>query len=320
MPLPITRAAAIYPADRLAIREVGLRDGLQLLTRFPSTQAKLEWVQNDYRAGIRYFDVGSYLPVDRYPQFADVDVLADAVAKLPGAHSSVLVLNRKGASRALAGSADELTYVISASEEHNCRNARRSREDGLRELEEIIEMRGSAARPLISVGIAMSFGCSISGQILPAEVTRLARRCAELGIDVVGLADTVGYAAPPQVEQLIAAVRRETDVPLALHFHDTRGMGIANVAAALACGVTIIDASLGGLGGCPFAPGASGNVVLEDLVFLCQSMGLAKEIDLRALLTGRTILAAAIPDEKLSGALAAAGLPLGAKAAASERG
>lgn len=320
MPLDAEVAAAvvrtadqIYPPARVSLREVGLRDGLQLVKTFPTHAAKKRWIAIDHAAGVRHFEVGSYLPADRFPQFADVDELVDVVAGLPGAWSSVLVLNQRGAERALMGRADEITAVISASEAHNLANIRRTREASLAEFEAILAMRaGLARRPLVSLAIPMSFGCSISGPVATGEVVRLAVAAAELGADLIGLADTVGYAGPRQVRDLIRAVRREIGVlPLNLHLHDTRGMGVANAAAALDEGVRLLDGSLAGLGGCPFAPKATGNVVLEDLVFLCQTMGFDVPIDIDTLLTAREVLAEAMPDETLYGALAKAGLPLG---------
>jgi hydroxymethylglutaryl-CoA lyase len=320
MPLDAELAASvarsadqIYPRDRISLREVGLRDGLQLVKTFPTHEAKERWIGIDHAAGVRHFEAGSYLPADRFPQFADVDDLVDAVARLPGAWSSVLVLNLRGAERALAGRADEITAVISASEAHNLANVRRTREQGLAEFRQILALRaGQAHRPLVSLAIPMSFGCSISGPVVIDEVVRLAAAGAEAGADLIGLADTVGYAGPRQVRDVIHAVRREVgELPICLHLHDTRGMGIANAAAALDEGIRVLDGSLAGLGGCPFAPKATGNVVLEDLAFLCQTMGFPVPIDIDTLVTAREVLAEAMPDEKLYGALAKAGLPLG---------
>lgn len=314
-------AERLYPPSRVILREVGLRDGLQLVKTFPTTAAKRRWIEIDYAAGVRHFEVGSYLPADRFPQFVDVDELVAATAALPGAFSSVLVLNKRGAERALAGQADEITCVISASEEHNLANARRTRAQSLAELSDMLAMRAdSGRRPLISAAIAMSFGCSISGRVAVDEVVRIAAACAEMGADLIGLADTVGYAGPAEIREVVRAVRPVIgDATLSLHLHDTRGMGIANAAAGLAEGVKMFDGSLAGLGGCPFAPKATGNVVLEDLVFLCQSMGFEVPIDIEALLPARAVLAEAMPDEKLYGALARAGLPLGFQPAASIR-
>jgi hydroxymethylglutaryl-CoA lyase len=295
------------------VREVGLRDGLQLVKSWPSTDAKRRWIEADYKAGLRHFEAGSYLPSASFPQFADVDDVVGCVKSMAGAFSSVLVLNKRGALRALEGQADEITCVISASEAHNLANARKSRDEGLREIAEIVALRdASSRRPLIGVGIAMSFGCSIAGDIALDDVVRVAERCVEAGVDVVGIADTVGYGGPAQVRSVVRALRPVVgERPLLMHFHDTRGTGIANVAAALDEGVRAFDASLGGLGGCPFAPAATGNVVLEDVLYLAQSMGFDVPVNLDALMEARSVLAKAMPNEPLNGQLARAGLPIG---------
>lgn len=304
---------ALYPPDRLSIREVGLRDGLQLVQTYPSTADKLDWIKGDHACGIRSFQVGSYLPADRFPQFADTDVLVDAVAALPGAHASALALNKRGAIRAIEGRVSEVNCVVSASEEHNLRNARRSRAASLDEIREVVALSAAATDgPLVSAAIAMGFGCSIEGDVAMSEVVRVVESCLDAGVDLIGIADTVGYAGPRQVRTLVRALRDVVGkVPLLMHFHDTRGMGIVNVAAALDEGVRVIDASLGGLGGCPFAPNATGNVVLEDVAFLAGTMGFDTGIDPHALVEVRAILERAMPGERLHGQIARAGRPLG---------
>lgn len=306
--------ADVYPQDQVCIREVGLRDGLQLVKSFPSTAAKERWIAIDHDAGIRHFEVGSYLPAQSFPQFVDVDELLGKVATLSGAFSSVLALNKRGAIRALEGEAHEITCVVSASEEHNMRNARRSRADGLREIAEVVALRNAGPRkPLVAVGIAMGFGCSIAGKdaVPMQEVVRIADACAQSGVDLIGVADTVGYGGPTQVRLLIRELRKALgDFPIAMHFHDTRGMGISNAAAALDEGVRILDASLAGLGGCPFAPKATGNIVLEDVAFLASTMGFQTGIDIDALMPAREILKKEMPQETLYGQMARAGLPL----------
>lgn len=301
-----------YPPDKVVIKEVGLRDGLQLVKQFPSTEAKARWLQTEYSAGVRHFEVGSYLPSKTAPQFADIDVLVENVANLESAFSSSLVLNKKGAVRALEGKTDEINCVISASEDHNLRNARRTREEGLHEISDVLRMRAERdVQPLVSVGIAMAFGCTIKGAVPTKDVVSIAERCAEMGVDVIGIADTVGFGGPKQVSGLVADLKSAIgDTPLCMHFHDTRGMGIANVAAALDSGITIFDASIAGLGGCPFAPMATGNVVFEDVVFLCENMGFHTGISIEGLMPAREIIASEMPLEQLHGQLAKAGLPI----------
>jgi hydroxymethylglutaryl-CoA lyase len=301
----------LYPEDRITLREVGLRDGLQLVKTFPPTAAKIEWIRKEHAAGVRNFEVGSFLPAARMPQFADVRELIAVVDELPDAFSSALALNERGAVDALTIPLDEIVCVVSATEAHSQANARRSREDAIRLVGEVVAMRAAAARkPVINVGISMSFGCSLAGKVEPDEVIRLAERCLEAGADVIGLADTVGFAGPRQVERLAARMTKLCGKrPYVVHLHDTRGMGIANAAAALDAGARVLDGSLGGLGGCPFAPGATGNVVFEDLVYLCESKGFATGIDLAALTAVRAIPRQAMPEETLYGAVARAGLP-----------
>jgi hydroxymethylglutaryl-CoA lyase len=203
--------------------------------------------------------------------------------------------------------------VVSATEEHSRANANRSREQAIANVQRLCELRdASAHRPIVNVAISMALGCSITGSVDPKEVIRLAEKCYEVGADVVAVADTVGYAGPRQVAELTKAVVRIAGAkPVCVHLHETRGMGIANASAALDAGASILDGSLGGLGGCPFAPGATGNVVFEDLVFLCESKGFGTGIDIGKLIAVRSILRSEMPNEPLYGGLARAGLPAG---------
>ncbi|MEA2940483.1 MAG: hydroxymethylglutaryl-CoA lyase [Bradyrhizobium sp.] len=301
----------IYPDDRIILREVGLRDGLQLVKTFPSTAAKRKWIGREYDAGVRHFEVGSFLPARSFPQFADVLEIVAAVASLPGAHGIALALNERGANEALASGVAEIGSVVSATEEHSRANANRSRDEAIANIKRLCGLRdNSAHRPIVSAAISMALGCSIVGPVDPKEVIRLAEKCYEAGADVVAVADTVGYAGPKAVGELTAAVVRIAgSKPVCVHLHDTRGMGIANASAALDAGARILDGSLGGLGGCPFAPGATGNVVFEDLVFLCESKGFATGIDVEKLVGVRSILREEMPGEALYGGLARAGLP-----------
>ena len=301
---------AAYPAGRIAIREVGLRDGLQLTKSWPSTAQKRAWVAQEAAAGIRHFETGSFLPADKVPRFADVrDVIAEVDSR--GAHGIALALNQRGAVDALATGVPEITVVISASAAHNEANVRRTQEQSLKEIAAAVRLRDeTGAQAMINAGIAMAFGCSLSGAVSEDAVMAMVDACLDAGADMVGLADTVGYGGPRQIASLSARMERRLDGdPWVLHLHDTRGMGIANASAALDAGARVFDASLAGLGGCPFAPGATGNVVLEDLVFLAETKGFETGIDLEALIGVRAILAGAMPDETLHGAMAGAGLP-----------
>jgi hydroxymethylglutaryl-CoA lyase len=266
----MSRVQDIYPNDRVVLREVGLRDGLQLVKKFPSTSAKQRWIRDEYAAGVRHFEVGSFLPVKTFPQFADVRDVVQTIAALPGAHGVALALNERGVNEALASGVAEIASVVSATEEHSQANANRSRDSAIANVKRLCELRdASSHKPVVNAAISMALGCSIVGPVDPKEVIRLVEKCLEAGVDFVAIADTVGYAGPKQVGELTkAAVKLSGSKPVCVHLHDTRGMGIANASAALDAGARVLDGSLGGLGGCPFAPGATGNVVFEDLVFL----------------------------------------------------
>jgi hydroxymethylglutaryl-CoA lyase len=309
----MTQVKHVYPDDRVSLREVGLRDGLQLVKTFPSTAAKQRWVRDEYAAGVRHFEVGSFLPAKTFPQFADVREIVKTVATLPGAHGVALALNERGVNEALASGVAEIASVVSATEEHSQANANRSREQAIANIKRLCELRdASGHKPIVNAAISMALGCSITGPVDPREVMRIAEKCLEAGVDFVAIADTVGYAGPKQVAELTKAiVKISGSKPVCVHLHDTRGMGIANASSALDAGARILDGSLGGLGGCPFAPGATGNVVFEDLVFLCESKGFNTGIDIEKLIAVRAILRSEMPNETLYGGLARAGLPAG---------
>lgn len=307
----MNRLERVYGARHVSVRDVGLRDGIQMLSTFPTTEQKKHWIQAEYDAGVRLFEVGSFLPETRFPQFADISEIISFTRSLPGAAAVGLALNERGIQDGLNAGADELTVVLSATEEHNQANARRSREDSLAAIRNAVEMRNSTnPNTIINVGISMAFGCSIAGSVNPDEVLRMVERSMESGADTVGIADTVGYAGPREISAVCERVTKLLgDTPYLIHLHNTRGTGIANAAAALDSGARIFDASLAGLGGCPFAPGATGNVVLEDLVFLLEKMGVDTGVDIEMLVKARDIIALSLPDEPLHGALASAGIP-----------
>ncbi len=297
------------------VREVGLRDGLQMVSHIVPTETKLAWLRAEAALGVRAFDVTSFVSKSRMPQFADAEAMVQACLATPGVEASVLTLNARGAERALEAGARHLVYVLSASAAHSQGNAGRDTEVALAEFEQVVRMAravDSQTPVYLEAGIATAFGCTLEGRVDAARVSRIAARLAELGADQIVLADTVGYAQPRQVRALFDSVRQAVgELPLGGHFHDTRGLALANVVAALDAGVTHFDAALGGLGGCPFAPGASGNVAMEDLVFLLHGMGCDTGIDLPGLLQLREQLPAWLPDAALSGAIARAGLPKG---------
>ncbi|MFI4927264.1 MAG: hydroxymethylglutaryl-CoA lyase [Burkholderiales bacterium] len=295
------------------VREVGLRDGLQNISTFVPTEAKLEWIRAELAAGVREIEVTSFVPPKLIPQFADAEQVATEAMKMDGLTVMTLVPNLRGAERAFALGVHKVDYVVSVSRTHNLKNVRREREESLEDFKRIVAARDAAGlkgRTQLAAGLSTALGCSYEGRIAVDDVRRCAAFLAEAGAEEIMVADTVGYADPRQVREVFQAVLAETGkIPVAAHFHDTRGTGLANVAAAIECGIRRFDASLGGLGGCPFAPGASGNIVMEDLCFLLDSMGLRTGIDFDQLLAVRAIPAAHLGAGSLSGALAKAGLP-----------
>ncbi len=305
----------------VVVREVGLRDGLQSIARVLPTARKIEWIGDAYAAGQREIEVGSFVPARYLPQLADTAELVAYAKTLPGLTVSVLVPNLKGAERAIECGADVMLLPLSASRAHSLANLRKTPDEVVADIARIRAARDAAgSKCVLEVGISTAFGCTIQGRVEPAEVVRLVRAALDAGVERVGLADTVGYADPLMVRRLFEACLPAAGARLTCgHFHDTRGLGLANVVAALDAGVTTIDASHGGLGGCPNAPGATGNVPTEDLVFLLEAMGLRTGIDLERLIGARALLREALPGEPLHGRVADAGLPKGF-VAASRRG
>jgi hydroxymethylglutaryl-CoA lyase len=295
------------------VREMGLRDGLQMISTFVPTEAKLAWIRAELEAGVREIEVTSFVPPKLIPQFADAEEVTTRSMQLDGLTVMALVPNLRGAERAFALGVPVVDFVVSVSRTHNLKNVRREREASLEDFKRIVEARDAAGlkgRTRLGAGLSTALGCSYEGRIAVDEVRRCAAFLAEAGAEEIMVADTVGYADPLQVRQVFQAVQAETgDIPLVAHFHDTRGTGLANVAAALDCGIRRFDASLGGLGGCNFAPGASGNIVMEDLCFMLDSMGLRTGVDMASLLAAREIPAQHLGAASLSGALARAGLP-----------
>lgn len=298
-------------SERAEVREVGLRDGLQLVKTILNTEQKLEWCRSAAQAGIAEIEVTSFVPPKVVPQFVDADAVARGAVKIGGFTAAALVPNLRGAERAFEAGIAKINYVLSASEAHNQANVRRSTQESLDDFVRIVAKRDEVKRNVaIGAGIATAFGCTISGGVSEKRVVQIAEQLAHSGPDEIIVADTVGYANPAQVERLARAViRAVSPVPVACHFHDTRGLGLANVAAALNAGVRRFDASLGGLGGCPFAPGATGNINTEDCVFLLESLGYETGIDIDALVRLRAVVESWLPGERFSGAIARAGLP-----------
>lgn len=295
----------------VVIREVGLRDGLQSLARVLPTVRKLEWIRDAYAAGQREIEVGSFVPAHLLPQLADTADVVAAAKSLPGLVVSVLVPNLKGAERAIAAGADAMLVPLSASRAHSLANLRKAPDDVVAEIARIRAARDAAGSScLVEVGISTAFGCTIQGRVEPDEVLRLMRAVLEAGVDRVGLADTVGYADPQAVRELFdRSFAIAGDRLTCGHFHDTRGLGMANVYAAWQAGATRFDACLAGIGGCPHAPGASGNVATEDVAYLFASMGVPTGQDFDRLVALRAKVASWLEGETLHGTLWRAGLP-----------
>lgn len=304
------------------VSEVGPRDGLQSIAPVMPTAAKLAWIDALVAAGVREIEVGSFVPAHLLPQLADTgEVVRSVKARHPRLHVAVLVPNAKGAEAAIAAGADKLTLPLSASETHSLKNLRRTHAQVFDEVARIVELLSAipaGQRPQFEGAVSTAFGCTLEGEVPEARVVALAERLIALGCDEVGLSDTSGYANPAQVRRLVKAVHAAIgpERMTGLHLHNTRGLGLANVVAGLEVGVTTFDSSQGGLGGCPFAPGASGNIVTEDLVFMLEAMGLNTGIDLDGLARARAVLADALPGEPLYGFVPDAGLPLGFRRAA----
>jgi hydroxymethylglutaryl-CoA lyase len=302
----------------ILISEVGPRDGLQSITAVMPTEAKKAWIAAEAAAGIREIEVGSFVPAKLLPQLADTAEIVEYACTIPGLTVAVLVPNARGAANALAAGAHKLTLPLSVSETHSMANLRRTHAQVIEEAREIagmIKALPADKRPHFEGSLSTVFGCTLEGHVPDAQILRLAEQLMEAGCDEVGLSDTTGYADPAGVKRMIKQVRHVVgDHALTgIHLHNTRGLGLANALAALDAGLETLDSSLGGLGGCPFAPGASGNIVTEDLAFMLDAMGLETGVDLDKLFAVRSILAEALPGEPLYGFVTDAGLPLGHK-------
>lgn len=307
----------------VVVSEVGPRDGLQSIARTMPTEAKNRWIAALAAANLPEIEVGSFVHPGRLPQMADTADVVRAAVKLPDVTILALVPNLKGAERAIAAGAPRLTVPVSASRLHSQSNVGMSPEQAVEGVARMCALRDGLPadrRPGIEVGLSTAFGCTLEGAVDERWVIELAEMIARAGADSVGLSDTTGHGNPAQVKRLFKALERAIgDRAGGGHFHNTRGQGLANVVAALEAGVTTFDASQGGLGGCPYAPGATGNVVTEDLVFLLEAMGLRTGIDLDRLIAARAVIVDALPGEPLYGHVPDAGLPKGFRTASDQR-
>ena len=298
------------------VSEVGPRDGLQSIKRTMPTKAKLKWIEALAASGLREIEVGSFVSPHLLPQMADCATLVREANKLEGLTVLALVPNLKGAENAIAAGARKLTIPISASRTHSLNNVGKTPEQAIEEVRRVCALRDdlpAIQRPDVEVGISTAFGCTFEGIVSEDRVIKMAALLANAGADSIGLSDTPGYANPAQIKRLFARLRGEIGVEkmAGAHLHNTRGQGLANVVAALEVNVNIFDSSLGGLGGCPYAPGATGNIVTEDLVFMLEAMGLRTGVDVDALIAAREVLLHGLPDEAIYGNVPEAGLPKG---------
>ena len=299
----------------IEVSEVGLRDGLQSISQIMPTEDKKRWIKALALAGIPEIEVGSFVPARIFPQLADTMDVAQYARTIEGLKVAVLVPNLKGAEQAIMARVNKLTIPFSVSETHSLRNVNRTHVQMLNEVKNIVELIRRLPideRPTIEGALSTAFGCSIEGSVPEDRVVEIAVALMEAGCDEVGLSDTTGYANPVQVKRLIGKVWSAIghEHLTGIHLHNTRGQGLANVLAAVEVGITTIDSSMGGIGGCPAAPGASGNIVTEDLVFLLEAMGLKTGIDFDRLIAARNVVATALPDVELYGFTPDAGLPL----------
>ncbi|MEQ1515374.1 MAG: hydroxymethylglutaryl-CoA lyase [Usitatibacteraceae bacterium] len=306
------------------ISEVGPRDGLQSIKRSMPTAIKQQWIRALAAAGLREIEAASFVPPKLLPQMADApEVVRDAI-KIPGVNILVLAPNLRGVQNALAAGALRVTMPVSASEAHSQSNIRKSCVEAIEEVSHVCRFRDSlpvAERPFVEANVATAFGCTLQGEVSEDWVIEVAVRLAKAGADSVGLSDSVGYGNPVQVKRMFTRLRNELGgIAGAAHMHNTRGQGLANVVAAIEAGCTTIDASQGGIGGCPYAPGATGNVVTEDVVYLLESMGMDTGVDLEKLIAAREVLLKGLPGETVYGYVQRAGVHKGFRYANSARG
>ena len=295
------------------VREVGLRDGLQSIAEILPTGQKIAWLEAEHAAGVGEIEVSSFVPPKLLPQLGDAEAVVCHALTLPGLIVSALIPNLRGAERGLELGVHEMNFVLSVSEGHNRANVRRTTAASIEDFRRVVALCHTAPaerRLRVACGLATAFGCTIEGAVDEDRVRRIAIEVAEAGADAIMLADTVGYGQPAAVERVFRRVIADVaPLPVAGHFHDTRGLGLANVLAALNAGARAFDASLGGLGGCPYAPGATGNIVTEDLAFMLEAMGFNTGIDIERLIAVRELVARALPNVVQHGAIAKAGLP-----------
>lgn len=297
--------------QEIRLCEVGPRDGLQMAKGMMSAADKLRWIRQLADAGLREIEAGSFVSPRLVPQMADTGAILPDVLKIDGLTVVALVCNLKGAIAAYEAGAHALSFPVSVSDTHSRANVGKGTDAQVDVLASIVDWARAQPRSMrIDAAVATAFGCSLEGTVSVRRVAQVAAATALAGADEIALADTVGYAHPGLVRVAVRATQDAVGARLVkLHLHDTMGLGLANALAGLDEGIRAFDSCLGGLGGCPFAPGASGNIVTEDLVFMLESMGYRTGVDLSRLLQARPLLAQALPQENLRSGVAAAGIP-----------
>jgi hydroxymethylglutaryl-CoA lyase len=298
------------------VSEVGPRDGLQSLKSVMPTEVKKAWIQAQFEAGTQEIEVGSFVSSKIFPQLADTPEIVAFSRGLKGLHVAVLVPNLMGLRNAVESGAHKISIPFSVSETHSHHNLRRSHQqmfDEIASCVDFLETLPRQERPDFEVGLSTAFGCALEGKVSAKKVIGIAEKVIELGVDEVCLSDTAGSGNPSQLKSLAEGIWQNCgrEKLKSVHLHNTRGQGLANALMAVQIGISTIDSSIGGIGGCPFSPGASGNIVTEDLVFMLESMGLNTGIDIQELLVVRDMIKNALPQEKLYGFTSESGLPLG---------
>jgi len=299
-------------SEFVSICEVGPRDGLQIAKTRMTTDDKVRWIAALAAAGIREVEVGSFVPARVIPQLSDTpEIVARVLETVPGLTVQALAPNLRGVQNAYNAGVHKISTPVSVSEGHSRANLNRTPAESIEMMKGVMDWVKAQPRKVpVVAGCSTAFGCSIDGVVTTAQTVAMAKGLADAGVDEIMLADTVGYAHPAQIKEVVRATREAIGPTLyGLHLHDTCGLGIANALAGLEEGIRAFDSCLAGLGGCPYAPGASGNVVTEDLVFMLESMGFRTGIDLTKLFEARRLLHDGLPAEPLHGQLPKAGIP-----------
>ena len=294
------------------IVEVGPRDGLQNIEQFLETEKKVQLIKLLAQSGLGRIEATSFVHPKNIPQFRDARETIAGVKNFDGVEISALVPNLVGAKNALESGVKELAFVFSISESHNKNNVNKTREESILELEKILHLRGEFPEMKVRVSLSTVFGCPFEGEIKEGEILRYIGRVKDLGVTTITLSDTVGYGNPKQVRQIVrSCLDCFPSIAFGVHFHNTRGLGLANVLVCLEEGTMIFDSSIGGLGGCPFAPGATGNISTEDLVFMLEGMGIRTGVNVELLFMASQFLKNQLKDIPLSSHVFKAGLPKG---------